>query len=107
MSESAGKKHVSSLAGDRDIGPILPRFVGRLPGQVAKLRALLAAGDVEGLCKLLHQLRGAGKSYGFARLTELAAEAEEGLLAGQSPEAVRGVLDGLIDYVECIEGYAQ
>lgn len=107
MAESAGKRHVSSLAGDPDIGPIVPHFVARLPGQVAKLRELLAAGNALDLCELLHQMRGAGQSYGFSRMTELAAGMEEGLRAGKSVHEMRETAERLVEFIEHVEGFGE
>lgn len=102
---SAAARHRSSLAEHPDVAPVLPRFVGRLPGHVARLRELLAAEDWKELQRLAHQLRGTGKSFGFERMTALAMDVEELLIAGTPPEEVAAAVGKLTQYIENVEGY--
>jgi HPt (histidine-containing phosphotransfer) domain-containing protein len=100
-----GLRHTSTLADHPDVAPVLPRFVKRLPGQVARLRELLAAGNRGELQRLVHQVRGMGSSFGFAGMTDLAAEVEEMLLAARPWEEVVGGVERLAGYMEDVEGY--
>jgi HPt (histidine-containing phosphotransfer) domain-containing protein len=99
--------HRSTLAAHPDVKDLLPRFIGRLPEQVGQLRAALAAGDRATLQRLIHQCRGAGRSYGFAPISQHAADAEEALLAGAALPAVEPMVRRLVAYIEEIEGYGQ
>ena len=69
--------------------------------------AALAAGDRATLQRLIHQCRGAGRSYGFAPISQHAADAEEALLAGAALPAVEPMVRRLVAYIEEIEGYGQ
>jgi len=105
MPEPAAPPHRSTLAEHPDVGPVLPMFVRRLSGHVHSLRQCLAAGNSAELLRIVHQLRGAGKSFGFAPITAHAAAVEELLLAARPlPEAVPA-LEQLIAFIEHIEGY--
>ena len=98
-------RHRSALAADPDIGPIIPHYVARLPAHVARLRELIAANDAGELRNLLHQLRGSGKSYGFATMTQLAGDAEDALYAGKTVGEAQNAFGLLMNFIEHIEGY--
>ena len=100
-------KHVSTRADHPDVAPILPRFIARLSGHVARLHQLHATGDRDELQRLAHQLRGSGKTFGFERLTELAHNLEETLQSHQPAHEVTTALHHLTQYMEHVEGYAQ
>ena len=96
----------STLADHPDVGPVLPMFVRRLSGHVRGLRAALAAGQFEEILRIAHQLRGAGKSFGFEPITAYAAAVEELLRAARPPAEIAPALERLVDYIEHVEGYA-
>ena len=100
-------KHTSSLAYHPDIAMVLPLFIARLPEVVGELRAHWTAQDRDRLQGLAHQLKGSGKSYGFAEITIRAAAFEGALLAGQSLPAVQTYFEALVGYLQDIEGYAE
>ena len=95
----------SALAEHPDVRDVLPIFIGRLGTRVRDLRSLHAAGNREELRRLAHQLKGAGKSYGFAPITEHALELEELIEAGTKEGEIVGALNKLVAYIEKIEGY--
>jgi len=99
-------KHKSSRANHPDVAPVLAKFVARLPGHVAKLRQSLAANDRAELQRLTHQLRGNGKSFGFEQMSQLAAEAEDLLIAGKPLADVAPVVERLTEFMMNVEGYA-
>ena len=80
-------------------------FVQRLPGHVQHLRDLHAAGKTQELIRAVHQLRGAGKSFGFPPITTHAAALEDLLLASRPLPEITPALEQLIAYIEHIEGY--
>jgi HPt (histidine-containing phosphotransfer) domain-containing protein len=84
---------------------VIPVFIARLPGHVARLRALVAARDAEGLKLLAHKLRGAGKSFGFEPITRYAAEIEEMLLAGRPVDEASERVEMLAAYMARVEGF--
>jgi histidine phosphotransfer protein HptB len=98
-------RHVSTRANHPDVSEILPLFVARLPGRVKQLRASLDAGDLDAFRDLVHQLKGAGGSYGFMPITSCSAAIEELLNHGRPKAEIESALEKLIDYIEDIEGY--
>jgi histidine phosphotransfer protein HptB len=97
--------YTSSLAHHPDVREVLPLFVARLRGQVEALRRLQERGEMENLRIVVHQLRGAGASFGFERMTDLAGKLEEHILAADSPAAIAVALQALTAYMQRIEGY--
>ena len=80
-------------------------FVNRLPDRVNTLASLSAAGDLDELKRVLHQMKGSGSGFGFPRLTELAGQAERTILAQGAAEQVRAEVDSLIAFVRSIDGF--
>jgi HPt (histidine-containing phosphotransfer) domain-containing protein len=101
----ASSRHKSTLADHPDVKEVLPIFIGRLPVHVKRLRELVAAEDSSGLMMLAHQLRGAGKSYGFEGITTHAGAVEEHLAAGKPLSEGKALVAKLIHYIEHVEGF--
>ena len=98
--------HKSSFALDPDIATVLPQFIAGLPATVAQLRAFAAQNHAEELRRRLHQLKGAGKSYGFEPISTLAGGLEDLLLAQRPLAELLSRLDELLEYMESVEGYS-
>ena len=84
---------------------VLVEFVSRLPRQVAQLEEFTRDGRVNDLCRLVHQIKGAGGGFGFAVMTRLAAQTEASIKASQSIEMVQNEIDQLIDLIRRVDGY--
>jgi len=97
--------HQSTMADDADMKPLIEEYVGGLPTEVGKMFRLLDAGQIEELRRTVHQLKGSGGGYGFARITELATVAELTIKQKGEIDRVRQELDSLIEYVRGICGY--
>ena len=69
----------STLAGEPEMDLVIGGFVERTKATVERLRECEATGDIASLRRLAHQLRGAGGGYGFAEVTEAAAQLEAAL----------------------------
>lgn len=95
----------SDLASDSDFQSVLVSFVTRLPVIVGELTTFAKSRDMAGLTQSLHQLKGAGGSYGFGMLSQLAGAAEAKLLSGESIDAVEPQVAELVAYIQRIEGY--
>jgi len=67
---------------------IVEEFAAELPGRAEEIESTLAAGDSERLRTLAHQLKGAGGSYGFDKITEVAAQVEDAIRNSESGEVV-------------------
>lgn len=63
---------LSDFAEDPDLAEVIHEFVAGLPAQMEQMRVALANGYFEELQRLAHQLRGAGGSYGYPTLTDVA-----------------------------------
>jgi PAS domain S-box-containing protein len=72
----------SQYADDPDLAEVLAQFVKGLPEQVEAMSRALAAGRHEELRRLAHRLKGAGGSYGYPLLTEVAEALQMAALAG-------------------------
>ena len=79
---------------------LLERFISRLPERIATIQSLLDGNDLTGLRHAIHQLKGAGGGYGFPRITDRAAEAEERI---KSPtpdlQEIRREVESLVELV--------
>jgi CheY-like chemotaxis protein len=87
----------SSFSSDAEMAEIIARFVASLPQRIAALRSEARAGGTGQLLRLAHQLRGAAGGYGFAPISEAAAELEAALKVGGEQAAVLQAVDNLAD----------
>jgi signal transduction histidine kinase/DNA-binding NarL/FixJ family response regulator len=84
----------SQYADDPQLAGILPGFVERLPRQLDALCAALEEERLEDAERLAHRLKGAGGSYGYPTLSEVARSLElaaRGRDAGGAAAALAGV----------------
>ena len=82
MLENGNHRIHSSLASDVDFADLVQEFVCELPSHQKAIRDFMAGGDLEGVRRIIHQLRGACGGYGFQQLTNAAGEMEDKLRAG-------------------------
>jgi len=88
----------STFRDDPDMVPIIEEFVAELSDRVATLRRTYESGQVEGLQRLAHQLKGAGSGYGYEPITNAAAKLESAIKSSSGGlEQVRGQLEELIE----------
>lgn len=64
------------LRTDPDLIDIVQEFVEGIPERIAELRGAFEANNWETLETLAHRLKGAGGSYGYADISDLAATME-------------------------------
>ena len=87
---------------DASFEPLIPKFMNNRKKEVLAMQDAVTAQDLEIVRKIAHSMKGAGGSYGFDRITELAASIEQA--AKQSDAAaVRHALPSLQAYLERIE----
>ncbi len=67
----------STLASDADLAELVEMFVQELPERWAAIDKCFGNGDMAGLSRVAHQLKGAAGSYGFQLITESAATLEQ------------------------------
>lgn len=74
---ASGASLISEFAGDDEMRELITMFVDELPERVRALRALTDSGELDGLRRLAHQLKGAGGGYGFPSLGHAAGRLED------------------------------
>lgn len=57
--------------------PLIRDFTRNLPQRTTELEQAVNAGDIEGIKFFAHRIKGAAASYGYPKLTSLAAEIED------------------------------
>jgi HPt (histidine-containing phosphotransfer) domain-containing protein len=87
---------------DGSFEPLMPKFLANRNKEVTAMQAALAAEDFETIRNLSHGMKGAGGSYGFDRISEMASTIEQA--AKQSDAAIiRQELPRLENYLARIE----
>jgi HPt (histidine-containing phosphotransfer) domain-containing protein len=84
---------------------VLAEFVAGLPAEAASLQSLLEDNKLAELRVAVHQLKGAGGSYGFQILTEAAAVAEHSLKSGAAMASVKAQVDALCELIQRVRGF--
>ena len=74
---------------DKDLEPIIPRYLELQRQGLSDLRLAAAGNDAETARLVGHKMKGTGTSYGFPQLTEMGAAIERAALAGDLDEAAR------------------
>jgi CheY-like chemotaxis protein len=95
---NAGRIHV---AVESWLKPVIPAYLEKRRGDVAKLRFALDQGDYATIRTLGHQMAGSGAGYGFAEITEIGGTLEESALAGDAAR-IRDGVDALDRYLNNI-----
>jgi PAS domain S-box-containing protein len=92
---------VSKYASDADLVSLIREFVSCLPERTKVMRNDLSSGNFAELERLAHQLKGAGGSYGYPTLTELAGSLEAAASArdGEGAEKILGELENLCEAI--------
>lgn len=62
---------------DSSFEPLMPRFMTNRKKEIVAMRQALAGHDFETVRSVAHGMKGVGGSYGFDRITELAATIEQ------------------------------
>jgi CheY-like chemotaxis protein/HPt (histidine-containing phosphotransfer) domain-containing protein len=79
-------------ARDEGFAQLVEQFVRELSDEVLALRAKFEQGDLPGLARIAHQLKGSCGSYGFPELSRRAAELERCVKDGAASEAIEAAL---------------
>ncbi|HEY2584977.1 MAG TPA: ATP-binding protein [Tepidisphaeraceae bacterium] len=95
----------STMKAEPGVQALLGRFIARLPERVKAMQTLVEEQDLDRLRQTVHQLKGAAGGYGYPRLTEQAARAEQTIAAGDPFDTIRAEVDSLIQLVRSVEGY--
>jgi HPt (histidine-containing phosphotransfer) domain-containing protein len=92
----AGDPLESTLQADPTLHDLLRHFVQDLEIHVHELESTRARGDHAGLRTIVHQLRGAGGSYGYPLITDLAATAERAIVDSAEASTIDSAVTALI-----------
>ncbi len=87
----------SSLADDPELGDLVAVYVEEMPGRIESILSRAAAGDLNALAAIAHQLKGSAGSHGFHQLTGVAAAVERAVRNRQPEAEVRAALDALVE----------
>ena len=87
---------------DRDLEDLIPVFLRNRHKEVDSLRAALAASDFEQLRQLGHRMKGVGNSYGFALVSTLGKQIEEGARSGDRASLEARILE-YAEYLSKVE----
>ena len=87
---------------DAKLRDLVPAYLKHRDAELARLRGHLAAGDLDALQKIGHQLCGSGGGYGFARISELGRALERAAAEGRAEE-IRKIISDLAGYLGAIE----
>ncbi len=69
---------------EADFEDLLPKFMTNRKKEVVTMREALARQDFETVRKIAHGMKGAGGSYGFDRVTAMAATIEQAAKTGSA-----------------------
>lgn len=95
--ESAELVHV-----DTSFEPLVPKFLTNRKKEVVTMHDALAAKDLETVRKVAHGMKGAGGSYGFDRISEMAAVIEQAAKNGD-PVTIERDLPALGSYLDRVK----
>ncbi len=79
------------------------RFITRTRADRENLTAAYAAGDLPELRRLAHSLSGSGGIFGFASISEAAANLERGIDCGKGDGQLESLLAALLTAIDSIE----
>jgi HPt (histidine-containing phosphotransfer) domain-containing protein len=93
---------VIRIVADPDLADLIPMYVRRRHGDLAKTREALAAGDLETIRIVGHSMKGSGGGYGFDGISEIGARMET---AGNQADAsaAADAIAQLADYLDRLE----
>lgn len=100
--ENNSKKEIVHV--DSSFEPLMPKFMVNRRKEVATMQDAFAAQDFETVRKVAHGAKGAGGSYGFDRITEMAAAIEQAAKASDAAIIQRELpmLSSYLDRVEVV-----
>ncbi len=93
---------------DVSFEPLIQKFLTNRKKEVPAMETALAALDFDKVRSISHGMKGAGGSYGFDRITEMAAIIEEAAKSSDASIIQRElpVLSAYLDRVEVVYGYS-
>ncbi len=88
MSDPQGTSEaiISDLSDDADMVELVEMFVEELPQRAASMKDAIEQQDLDALCRIAHQLKGAAGGYGFPTITDAARDLEQAVKANEALE---------------------
>lgn len=100
---SAGQSQVAECVEvDPDLADLIPGFLEDLRDITARMSQLADSGDLEGVRKLAHQVKGSCGGYGFHTVTAMGRAIETSAVAGDGAGASR-VIAQLMEYISSVK----
>lgn len=87
---------------DPILEPLIPKFLDNRQQDILDLKVAISASDFEAIKIIGHNLRGSGKGYGFAPITELGTILEEAVQA-QDIATIESTVNELANYLDNVE----
>jgi HPt (histidine-containing phosphotransfer) domain-containing protein len=87
---------------DLSFAPLVPKFLANRTADVATMEWAVVAQDFDTLIKVSHSMKGVGGSFGFHRISEIAAAIEEAAKAADAA-IIQQELPLLRTYLERVE----
>lgn len=89
---------------DSSFEPLIPKFLSNRKKEVTAMQEALTAQNFETVRTISHGMKGAGGSYGFDRISEMAAAIEQAAKAADAWTIGRNlpVLDSYLDRVKVV-----
>jgi histidine phosphotransfer protein HptB len=87
---------------DASFEPLIPRFMSNRKKEIVTMRQALAGQDFETVRSVSHGMKGVGGSYGFDRVTELAAAIEQAANSADGTTITHqlDILEGYLDNIQ-------
>ena len=87
---------------DPEVAPLIPAFLENRRADAVRLRTLIEAGDWAAIQATGHKMKGTGRGYGFARISEIGRALED---AGRDENAgrARAATDALAAYLDRVQ----
>ena len=92
----------STYESDPDMLEIVREFAGELPDRALALESALVGDELEDLCRLAHQLKGAGGGYGFPQITDRAALLEAACKEGAPASQLKQLCGALCETLRAV-----
>jgi HPt (histidine-containing phosphotransfer) domain-containing protein len=92
-------KNIHTVVIAKDLADLIPVFIRNRQKEIETLRTALAAGDFEQLRQLGHRMRGVGNSYGFAMISEVGKQLEDGVKGGDKA-AIAACIGEYADFLD-------
>jgi HPt (histidine-containing phosphotransfer) domain-containing protein len=86
----------------KDLEDLIPVFLKNRHKEVDTLRVALASADFEQLRQLGHRMKGVGNSYGFARVSVIGKQIEDGARSGDRA-SLEASIAGYADFLAKVE----